>query len=102
MKKMLLFICLIFLIAPVMVKANIMCNDGTISKSCTDCHPGCYSYHGGCANNYDSSSYDEEDYDDEDYDEDYADEDDTSGLGFIFIFVMVIAAFIGISFSSKK
>ncbi len=80
-----------------MVKANIMCNDGTVSKSCTDCHSGCCSYHGGCANNYDSSSYDDEDYD---YEEDEG--DDTSGLGFVFIFVMVIAAFMGISFSSKK
>lgn len=27
---------------------NIICNDGTVSPTCQDCHRGCCSYHGGC------------------------------------------------------
>lgn len=30
------------------VKANIICNDGSVSNTCTDCHKGCCSKHGGC------------------------------------------------------
>ena len=37
------------------VFANIMCNDGTRSPSCSDCHRGCCSHHGGCASG--GSSY---------------------------------------------
>lgn len=32
------------------VNANIICNDGTESPSCGDCHRGCCSHHGGCSN----------------------------------------------------
>lgn len=32
-----------------------MCNDGSRSPSCSDCHQGCCSHHGGCAT--DNSSY---------------------------------------------
>ena len=44
------------------VNANIICNDGTRSKSCTDCHQGCCSRHGGCTataedNSSDSNTY---------------------------------------------
>ena len=49
-KKVLLIICMIVL-SPLTVNANIRCNDGTISKSCADCHRGCCSRHGGCTNN---------------------------------------------------
>lgn len=45
----LIFVCPLFI--PTIVKANIICNDGTISKSCQDCHQGCCSRHGGCTNN---------------------------------------------------
>ncbi len=40
---------------PITVKANIICNDGTISKTCRDCHQGCCSHHGGCTNNPNSN-----------------------------------------------
>lgn len=41
---------------PIVVNANIVCNDGTISPSCGDCHKGCCSSHGGCSNSSSSSS----------------------------------------------
>ena len=41
---------------PNIVSANIVCNDGTTSPSCTDCHKGCCSKHGGCSINSSSSS----------------------------------------------
>lgn len=44
-----LFTLLIF--NPIVVNANIICNDGTVSPSCGDCHKGCCSKHGGCSNN---------------------------------------------------
>ena len=34
---------------PFTVKANIICNDGTTSPSCSTCHKGCCSKHGGCS-----------------------------------------------------
>ncbi len=47
---------LIMLISyPLNVWANIVCNDGTISPSCSDCHRGCCSKHGGCSSNGSSS-----------------------------------------------
>ena len=60
----------LFCLYPKVVFANIMCNDGTVSPSCTDCHQGCCSWHGGCASNY--SNYSTSRYtsyydDDEDY-----------------------------------
>lgn len=30
------------------VLKNIICNDGTPSPTCKDCHRGCCSHHGGC------------------------------------------------------
>ena len=47
---------LITILLPIDVKANIMCNDGTPSPSCSDCHRGCCSHHGGCSSGYSSSS----------------------------------------------
>ena len=38
------------------VNANIICNDGTVSASCVDCHQGCCSRHGGCTPGASSSS----------------------------------------------
>lgn len=49
MKKVVVIaLLMIFIIYPVEVFANITCNDGTISPSCSDCHQGCCSHHGGC------------------------------------------------------
>ena len=42
---LILFFCLLF---PVTVDANITCNDGTTSPSCSVCSQGCCSHHGGC------------------------------------------------------
>ena len=50
MKKLIIFTT-ILLIFPLIVNANIICNDGTISPTCIDCHQGCCSKHGGCSNN---------------------------------------------------
>ena len=44
-------IMLLMFVLPNNVYANIICNDGTVSPSCTDCHRGCCSRHGGCTNN---------------------------------------------------
>lgn len=54
MKKAVIKVLLIALlfIFPTFVYANIMCNDGTTSPTCTDCHRGCCSRHGGCATDY--------------------------------------------------
>ncbi len=41
---------------PIVVKANIVCNDGTTSPSCVTCHKGCCSRHGGCSSGSSSSS----------------------------------------------
>lgn len=43
---------IIVLLTPIFISAKIMCNDGTRSPSCDNCHGGCCSGHGGCANNY--------------------------------------------------
>ena len=42
---------ILLLLLPISVNANIICNDGTISPTCTTCRAGCCSYHGGCSNN---------------------------------------------------
>ena len=47
---------LFIMFIPIVVKANIVCNDGTISDSCQDCHRGCCSHHGGCSNSSSSSN----------------------------------------------
>lgn len=49
-------IIILTFILPVIVNANIICNDGTRSPSCSDCHRGCCSHHGGCTNGSSSSS----------------------------------------------
>lgn len=46
-----IFISFILLIIPISVNANIICNDGTESPTCLDCHTGCCSKHNGCTNN---------------------------------------------------
>ena len=53
--KVIEFVILIMLL-PIVVNANIVCNDGTISPSCGDCHKGCCSSHGGCPNSSSSSN----------------------------------------------
>lgn len=50
LKKYYIIIILLVFILPINVKANIICNDGTVSNSCQDCHQGCCSKHGGCDN----------------------------------------------------
>ena len=40
----------LFFISPIAVSANIICNDGTVSKTCSVCSRGCCSRHGGCSN----------------------------------------------------
>ena len=47
---------LTFIFIPNVALANIVCNDGTTSPSCTDCHRGCCSKHGGCSSSSSSSS----------------------------------------------
>lgn len=47
---------LLILFVPTIVNANIMCNDGSISPSCGDCHRGCCSHHGGCSSDASSNS----------------------------------------------
>lgn len=54
MKKRFYLLLILLLVFPCSIKANIVCNDGTISPSCGDCHRGCCSHHGGCSSNYSS------------------------------------------------
>lgn len=49
-KKYLVIFIVSFLCFFPVVNANIMCNDGTMSPSCENCHRGCCSHHGGCSN----------------------------------------------------
>ena len=51
-RLVLLLSCFIIMFSYTDVYANIMCRDGTVSKTCTDCHSGCCSWHGGCASIY--------------------------------------------------
>ena len=51
-KYVILLISLFVMLIPANAFANIMCNDGSISPSCGDCHRGCCSHHGGCASSY--------------------------------------------------
>lgn len=57
MKRAFLLFCFVILFSCTEVFANIMCNDGTVSPSCSDCHRGCCSHHGGCASGSSSNSY---------------------------------------------
>lgn len=88
---LIIFVCLLFAF-PTFVKANIICNDGSQSPSCSYCHPGCCSWHGGCTSAYESY--------DEDYDEDYDEEDKSENT--LLIIGSVIGGIIIISFLVKK
>ncbi len=46
---------MITFLSPSLVMTRIVCNDGTISPGCNDCHKGCCSHHGGCSNSSTSS-----------------------------------------------
>ncbi len=101
---LIIFVCLLFAF-PTFVKANIICNDGSQSPSCSYCHPGCCSWHGGCTSTYKNydEDYDEEDYDEdyvEDYVEDYDEEDKSENT--LLVIGLVIGGIIIISFLVKK
>ena len=72
MKKTLLILLILSFFANMeLVGANIMCNDGTESPTCTTCHQGCCSWHGGCASSssrYSSKSNDSYDSEDDNSD----------------------------------
>ena len=55
-KKLIYAIMVLLMIAPIYVKANIKCNDGSESPTCTTCKKGCCSKHGGCTANQTSNS----------------------------------------------
>ncbi len=84
---LIIFVCLLFAF-PTFVKANIICNDGSQSPSCSYCHPGCCSWHGGCTSAY------------ENYDEDYDEEGKSENT--LLIIGSVIGGIIIISFLVKK
>lgn len=52
-RKVIFFLILVLI--PIFVKANVVCNDGTISPTCNVCSRGCCSHHGGCSSS--SSNY---------------------------------------------
>ena len=55
--KVLLFLIISLIVfTPNIVLANIRCNDGTYSSTCTSNHSGCCSHHGGVASSSYSSS----------------------------------------------
>ena len=49
MKKFILSFVLFLLFNPNKVSANVICNDGTTSPTCSVCSQGCCSHHGGCS-----------------------------------------------------
>lgn len=55
-KKICVFIIALLFLIPIQVSAYITCNDGTTSPSCSDCHRGCCSRHGGCSSSSSPSS----------------------------------------------
>ena len=58
MKKIIIIIVItLLLLSPYTVNANIICNDGTESSSCQDCHIGCCSGHNGCTDSPNNNSY---------------------------------------------
>lgn len=73
-KILILLVLIFFLNFPISIKANIMCHDGTSSPTCSDCHQGCCSYHGGCATNNSN------DNDNSDYGNNMAEKDDNGLL----------------------
>lgn len=79
MKKLNIFLVFILLSFSFLlkVKANIMCNDGTESLTCTYNHSGCCSHHGGVYENYN------------DYEE--SNSDFTGGITIIIIAVVILA-----------
>ncbi len=101
MKKSFVFLILILMtIFPVVVKANVVCNDGWVS-SCVVSGPGCCSWHGGVAHSYNYSD-DEDDYEyseDDDYyydessddynEDDYESSNENNYIG-IMIFIIII------------
>ncbi len=56
MKRSVVLFLIILIFYPVVVKANIVCNDGTTSPSCSTCHKGCCSKHGGCSSSSSNGS----------------------------------------------
>lgn len=54
-KYFIVFLLSFFLLNIQIVSANIMCNDGSVSPTCSDCHQGCCSWHGGCSSGSSSS-----------------------------------------------
>ena len=56
-KRIMLILLLVVVLFPITVRANIVCNDGTTSPSCADCHQGCCSHHSGCATYSSESNY---------------------------------------------
>lgn len=81
MKKLNIFLVFILLSFSFLlkVKANIMCNDGTESLTCTYNHSGCCSHHGGVYENYN------------DYDYEESNSDFTGGITIIIIAVVILA-----------
>ncbi len=56
MRRIISLFLIVLFFYPIIVKANIVCKDGTISPSCSDCHRGCCSKHGGCSSSSSNSS----------------------------------------------
>ena len=46
--SMFFLVIVVFFLSTEAVYANIICNDGTESPTCQDCHQGCCSWHQGC------------------------------------------------------
>lgn len=96
MIKKVFVIIVLFLFLPISVKANIICNDGTESPSCSDCHQGCCSWHGGCRNN----SYSNDDYEDEE--EDYDEEEEDNGSDSLLWGTLGLGTIGGIIYGASK
>ena len=48
MKRIIIILIVIIVCICIDGNATIICNDGSESKTCTDCHKGCCSGHNGC------------------------------------------------------
>ena len=90
--RFLIVLIICFFINAQIVSANIMCNDGSKSPSCSDCHQGCCSHHGGCASSYYknyNSSVDNEN--NQSYNEEYDDDKENDYIGGKIVTIMILA-----------
>ena len=86
---------IVIIISLLFLRGNIICNDGTISPSCSDCHSGCCSHHGGCSSNLNSKRNNYYNYNNN-YNQMNTEEDDNDFTGWAIMLIIGIPVLIAI------